>query len=76
LGLKVLNMGHLEELSKFREKWMRFFGFRLPFRPSLLRLCKTHSRGESEGIFEWALLMAEVRKFFLGRPPKKTCKTG
>jgi hypothetical protein len=48
---------------------MRIFGFRSSFRPSLIRLYKRHSMGE------WVLPMTEVRKFSLGRPPEKTCKT-
>jgi hypothetical protein len=54
---------------------MRFSHFRLPFRPSLVRLYKRHPRGESEEIFDWVLLMAQARKFSLGCPLKKTCKT-
>jgi hypothetical protein len=53
---------------------MRFFGVRLPFRPSLVRLYKRNPRGESEGIFEWVLPRAHVRKFFLRHPPGKICK--
>jgi hypothetical protein len=52
---------------------MRCFGFRLPFRPSLVRLYK-RPRGESEKIFEWVLPMAEVRKFSIGHPPRKLAK--
>jgi hypothetical protein len=58
LGLKVLN---------FCRKTDEVFGFRLPFRPSLVRLCKRYHRGESEGILEWVLPLAKVKKFFLGR---------
>jgi hypothetical protein len=84
LGLKVLNLCYLEELSNlfwdqiFVEKWMRFFGFRLPFRPSLVRLCKRHPRGESEGIFEWVLPFSKVRTYFLGCSwgGRGNCKTG
>jgi hypothetical protein len=47
---------------------MRIFGFKSPFRPGLVRLYKRHPRGESEGILEWVLRMAGVRKFFLGHP--------
>jgi hypothetical protein len=65
LGSKVLNLGHLEESSNlywgqiFIERQMRIFHFRSPFRPSLVRLYKRHHRGESEGIFEWVLLLAK-----------------
>jgi hypothetical protein len=55
---------------------MRIFGFRSPFSFSLVRLYKIHPRSESEGIFEWVLPMAKVRKFPLGCPPEKTCETG
>jgi hypothetical protein len=80
LELKILSLGHLEELTNlycqiFVEKLMMFFGFRLPFRPSLVRLCRRHPRGESEGIFKWVLPMAGVKKFFIGHPMEKTSKT-
>jgi hypothetical protein len=51
-----------------------FFGFRSPFRPSLVSLYKRHPRGESEEIFVWLLPMVEVRKLSLGHPLEKTCK--
>jgi hypothetical protein len=37
-------------------------------------LCRKHPRGESEGIFEWILPMAKVRKLFLGCPWRKLAK--
>jgi hypothetical protein len=54
---------------------MRIFGFRLPFRPNLVRMYKRQSRGESGKIFEWVLPVAKVRKFSLGSPLEKTRKT-
>jgi hypothetical protein len=81
LRSKVPNLGHLEELSNLNwdqisiENWMRFFYFKSPFRLSLISLCKRHPRCESNGIFKWVLPIAEVRKFYLGCPPEKTCKT-
>jgi hypothetical protein len=41
----------------------------------LARLYKRHPRGESEEIFAWVLPMVKFRKFSLGHPPEKTCKT-
>jgi hypothetical protein len=69
----VPNSGHFEELTNLYcgqicvEKWMRFVCFKSPFRPNFVRLCRRHPRDESEGILEWVLLMAGVRKFSLGR---------
>jgi hypothetical protein len=72
IGIKNFKYGPFREINLYRgqifvEKWMRFFGFRSPIWPSLLKLCEKCPRGEIEGIFLWVLPMAEVRKFFLGR---------
>jgi hypothetical protein len=42
---------------------MRFFCFKSPFRPTFVRLYRRHPRDESEGILEWVLPVAGVRKF-------------
>jgi hypothetical protein len=55
---------------------MRFVCFKLPLRPNFVRLCRRHPKGESEGIVEWVLSMAGVRKFSLGCPPEKAYRTG
>jgi hypothetical protein len=70
-GIKSNNLVHFEELCNlycgkiFMEKWMRFACFKLSFRHNFVRLCRRHSRGESEGILEWVLCMARVRKLSL-----------
>jgi hypothetical protein len=40
-----------------------------------VRLCRRHPRGESEGILEWVLLMARIRKLSLGHLLEKAYKT-
>jgi hypothetical protein len=48
---------------------MRFVCFKSHFRPNFVRLCRRHTRRESEGTVEWVLSMARVWKFSLGHPP-------
>jgi hypothetical protein len=46
------------------------------FKPNFVRLCRRNPSGESEGILEWILPMAEVRKLSLVQPLEKAYKTG
>jgi hypothetical protein len=55
---------------------MRFSCFKLLFRPNFVKLCRRRPRGESEGIVEWVLPMAGLRKFSLRRPQRKLTKLG
>jgi hypothetical protein len=67
------NLGHFEKLFNLYcgqicvEKWMRFICFKLTFRPNFMRLCRRHPSGVSEGIIEWVLLMARVKKGYKTR---------